>query len=444
MDVKAKERMLKYRWLVLGIVCLAYFLVYFHRTTGGAISSELQDYYGVGAAAVALLASAYLYAYTLMQIPSGILSDKVGPRRSVTIFVLIIAIGSLVSAYSANTGDFNLMVAGKFIIGIGAAVVSIPAMKIMAVWFRTDEFGTMNGILLMVGNIGGIAAATPMIIMMDSLGLEYTYIVLAAVTAVISACCWLIVRDHPEDMGFPSIEEIEAEDGYKHVDRNAEESIPVREALRMIFSDVRGFWPLAIWFFIMYGSIMVWQASQAGTYYQVAYGFSLHEAGLMVTMVGVGMLVGAPCMGLLSDRVFHSRRRVIVFGTICYLMVWLFIWATCGTDILQVFWFQAIVNFLLGFFMAVFVDAYAQVKELFPISMSGMSTATLNLFPFAGGALLVTLSGFLVSDSTVAQFQDLWTILVVLLVAATVSIIISRENADAMERWARAVPVCHI
>ena len=70
------------------ILAVAYFFVYFHRTTGGAVSDTLQEYYGVGTASVALLASAYLYAYTLMQIPSGILTDRLGPRKAATMFVL--------------------------------------------------------------------------------------------------------------------------------------------------------------------------------------------------------------------------------------------------------------------------------------------------------------------------------------------------------------------
>ena len=100
------------------ILAVAYFFVYFHRTTGGAVSDTIQDFYDVGTASVALLASAYLYAYTLMMIPSGILTDRLGPRKAATMFILLIAAGSVFSSFSATSNNFNLMIAGKFLIGM--------------------------------------------------------------------------------------------------------------------------------------------------------------------------------------------------------------------------------------------------------------------------------------------------------------------------------------
>ena len=120
-DPNKKSKVLSYRWLIFVVLAIAYFFVYFHRTTGGSISSTLQEAFGVGAAEVALLASAYLYAYTLMQIPSGILTDKMGPRQAASAFIIILAIGSLMCAFAEPMDNFNMMIAGKFIIGIGAA-----------------------------------------------------------------------------------------------------------------------------------------------------------------------------------------------------------------------------------------------------------------------------------------------------------------------------------
>ena len=157
--------MLSYRWVIFSILALAYFWVYFHRTTGGAVSDEIKTLFGVDSAAVSLLAAAYLYSYTLMQLPSGLLTDTLGPRKAATIFIWVIVLGSLLSAYAAYVSDINLLTAGKFVIGIGAAVVYLPIMKIIAVWYRKYEFVSLSGILLLVGNVGGIAAAYPMVAM---------------------------------------------------------------------------------------------------------------------------------------------------------------------------------------------------------------------------------------------------------------------------------------
>jgi len=427
-DPQKKKKMLSYRWAVFAVMALAYFFVYFHRTTGGAISDNLQDYFGVGTASIALLASAYLYAYTLMQIPSGILTDKMGPRRAATIFVFLIAVGSLISAYSATCNDFTLMIVGKFIIGIGAAVVYIPIMKILAVWYRKDEFASMSGILLLVGNVGGIAAATPMVIMMDDLGIQNTYIVLAIITAAIALLCWFIVRNHPSEKDLPSMEEIVSEETGKPISESTSAKMGTIVALKTTFGSGRKFWPLAIWFFFMYGTIMLWQASQSGSFYKNIYDFSNGTAALMVTMVGVGMVFGCPLAGRLSDKILHSRKKVILIGTSAYTVIWAIIWLTAGKDYMNSTTIQIIINFLFGFFGGFFVVAYAQIKELYPIAMAGTSTAALNLFPFAGGAILITIAGLIVTNKTLAQYQTVWLMAFIMMIIALICAFLSVEK----------------
>lgn len=436
-DPEKKKKMLSYRWAIFIVLAIAYFFVYFHRTTGGAISETMQDFYGVGAASVALLASAYLYSYTLMQIPSGILTDKMGPRKAATIFVFLIAVGSVLSAVSATTNNFDLMIVGKFIIGIGAAVVYIPIMKILAVWFRKNEFASMSGVLLLVGNVGGIAAATPMVIMMDSMGIQNTYIVLAVITAVIALLCWFVVRNHPQEKDYPSIEAVVSEETGEPITESTSATMGTVEALKATFTSGRRFWPLAIWFFMIYGTIMLWQASQAGAFYQNVYSFSGGDAGLMVTMVGVGMVFGCPIAGRLSDRILKSRKKVIIIGTVVYTIVWAVIWLTAGMDAFNSFALQAAINFLFGFFGGFFVVSYAQIKELFPIAMAGTSTAALNLFPFAGGAILITVAGIVVADKTLAEFQTLWLMAFVLMIIGCICAFLSMEKADVDRQEAK-------
>lgn len=432
-DDAKKTKMLSYRWIIFIVLAIAYFFVYFHRTTGGAISDTLQDSFEVGSSSIALLASAYLYAYTLMQIPSGILTDRMGPRKAASIFVMLIALGSVLSALADTFSEFDLMIAGKFLIGIGAAVVYIPIMKVLAVWYRKNEFASMSGVLLLVGNVGGIAAATPMVVMMDGLGIQNTYLVLAVVTAAISLLCWYFVRNHPSELGLPSIEEIVSEETGEPVTESTSAKMGTVEALKLTFGGGRKFWPLAIWFFFMYGTIMLWQASQSGSFYKNIYDFSNTEASLMVTMVGIGMVFGCPLAGMLSDRVFHSRKKVMVFGTAAYTLVWAVIWLTAGSDGMDNMAVQGAINFLFGFFGGFFVVSYAQIKELFPVAMAGTSTAALNLFPFAGGAILITIGGFIISDKTLGEFQDLWLMAFIMMLIALVCALLSVEKGHEDE-----------
>ena len=149
---------------------------------------------------------------------------------------------------------------------------------------------------------------------------------------------------------------------------------------------------------------------------------------MMVSLVGVGVLIGAPLSGIISDRIVHSRRAVVAVGTVLYTAVWGIIFLTAGTDGTESVCIQGIINFLFGFFAAFFVPSFALVKEKYPVSMAGTSTSVLNMFPFAGGAILVTLSGFLIGGQTLHDYQGLWAVMFILAIVSCAFIFLSREN----------------
>ncbi|HSA35174.1 MAG TPA: MFS transporter, partial [Methanomassiliicoccales archaeon] len=126
-------------------MALTYFLVYFHRVSPAVLATDLQGTFGVGLTAVALLSSAYFYAYMVMQLPCGVLTDRWGPRRTVCAFTALSALGALVTALASS---FEIVVAGRVMIGLGVAMVYVPTLKVLSSWFRKDEFSTMTGVLL--------------------------------------------------------------------------------------------------------------------------------------------------------------------------------------------------------------------------------------------------------------------------------------------------------
>ena len=415
----AKRDVNRYGLMAAGILIVAYFFVYFHRMTGGAISDTLQEFYGVDEAAVGILASAYLYAYTAMQIPSGLITDRFGPRKAASFFVLILSIGSVLCAVSALDGvrSFPLMVAGRAVIGIGASVISIPYMKIFSTWFRKGRFSTLIGIAGMVGNIGAICAAYPMVMMIDGIGLSDTYLSLAGVTLVISLAIWVLVRDGPRDRGLPEITELYPEE-YTATETDPK-PIPVMESLRMVFSGGRTFWPMAISMALLYGTFMLWSAAFGGSYYGRS-GMDQDDYALVLMFVGVGMLVAAPVAGLITDRLGRGSRYVINVMTFCLTVIWIVICMTSDSDLTTDVPAQMVINFLLGFMCSAFVLSYGDVKMHFPLSIAGTASACVNVFPFLGGAICTSVAGFLIGG-TLEDFRAVWWACVVLAAVSFVS-----------------------
>jgi len=426
------KTVLSRRWAVFGILAVAYFFVYFHRVSTAVVSADLEATFGVDAASIALLSSAYFYAYTIMQLPSGLLTDGLGPRKTVSIFTLVAAAGAILTGIAST---FELVVAGRLLIGVGVAMVYIPAMKILSTWYRKNEFASLTGILIAVGNVGGLCAAGPLALISGDLGWQQVFLMLGAITVVLAVAVWAITRDRPSEMGLPSIQEIEAEEigGSKPVpESETMETIPMGEALKMTFGSGMKFWPLAVWFFFMYGSVMVYQGLWAGPFFHDILGWEKATYGLVLTFIGIGMIFGCPIAGYISDKVLNSRKKVLVIGTVAYTTIWAVIWMTAG----EITSFEAYmaINFVFGFFGGFLVVSFAQIKELFPISIAGTSTAALNIFPFAGGAILQHFSGLMLTDRSLESYQAIWRFMLICMIIATVAAFLSKEKKPARGR----------
>jgi sugar phosphate permease len=421
------KRVLSYRWAVFGILALAYFFVYFHRVSTAVVSTDLQTTFGVGAASIALLSSAYFYAYTIMQLPSGLLTDTLGPRKTVSIFTLVAAAGAILTGIAST---FELVIVGRLLIGIGASMVYIPLMKILAAWYRQNEFASLSGILLAIGNIGALSAAGPLALMSEALGWQQVFLMLGVITFVLAVAAWMITRDRPSDMSLPSIQEIEAEEkGESMPEAKMMNKIPVGKALKMTFGAGMKFWPLAIWFFFTYGSIMVYQGLWAGPFFHDILGWDKATYGLVLTFIGIGMIFGCPIAGYISDKILKSRKKVIIIGTVVYTITWAIIWMTAG-QINSPEAYMAI-NFVFGFFGGFFVVSFAQIKELFPITIVGTSTAALNIFPFAGGAILQQVSGLMLTSRSLESYRGVWLFMLICMVIAMVAAFMSKEKEPA-------------
>ena len=247
------------------------------------------------------------------------------------------------------------------------------------------------------------------------------------ISLALAVDAFAITRDRPSDLNLPSIQEIEAmEFGEPVSEARVMEKIPMVQALKMTFGAGMKFWPLAVWFFFMYGSIMVYQGLWAGPFYHDILGWDKATYGLVLTFIGIGMILGCPTAGYISDKILRSRKKVLIIGTVAYTITWAAIWITAG----QITGTQAymVINFVFGFFGGFFVVSFAQIKELFPITIVGTSTAALNIFPFAGGAILQQLSGLMLASRSLESYQGLWLFMLICMVMATAAAFLSREK----------------
>jgi len=372
-----------YRWLIFWILALGYVLVYFHRLCPAVVAVDMMRDLQAGGALVGVLSSAYFYPYAIMQLPAGLLSDSWGPRRTITLFFGIAFLGSILLGIAPSA---FWAIAGRTLVGLGVSMLFVPTLKVLAEWFQVKEFATMTGILMAMGGIGTLTAATPLALLSSWIGWRMSFLVVGVITLGLSVMVWIFVRDRPSDLGWPAIT---TSTGFG-VTR-----VRLPEAMKRVLSSPR-FWPIAVWFFFEMGVFFSFGGLWGGPYLMQVYGMNKAQAGHILSMLAIGMILGSPMMSVMSNKVFKARKPVMILSSAMTLLMTMLL--AFFTDRLPPIGLYLICLTLGIFASAIVVIAFTTTKELFPVQIAGTSTGLVNIFPFFGGAVFQPILGYILES----------------------------------------------
>lgn len=168
---------------------LGYLISYLFRTVNSVIAPDLIAELHLDAAGLGLVTSAYLYAFTLFQLPLGLLLDRYGPRRVNAALLAVAAFGSLLFAMG---GGATTLALARGIIGIGLSGGLMAAFKANALWLPPARVPLANSVVVAFGGLGVFAATAPSDWMATTYGWRSLFYVLAAVTLVAAVAIHLL------------------------------------------------------------------------------------------------------------------------------------------------------------------------------------------------------------------------------------------------------------
>jgi predicted MFS family arabinose efflux permease len=289
-------------WAGIGASAALLLLASVHRFAIGTLAGALMAEFGATAIEIGVLASLYFYLYGAVQIPAGILADTLGPRRTLAASGLCLALGAFVSGSASDLGTAYV---GRLLVGLGAAPIFVNALRLLASWFDPARFATLLGLINGSGSVGSFLAGAPLAAAADSFGWRGAFLALAAVTALVTALAWTLVRDRPADDG-------------------RERIAGPRLALADVSAIVRDpeIWKALVIKAGLDSSHFLFFAVWAVPYLGQVYGLSRAAASTYLSVGVVGFALGAPLLGVLSDRVFMSRRIPLLLGTSVFTLLW--------------------------------------------------------------------------------------------------------------------------
>ncbi|GAB3689625.1 MFS transporter [Saccharopolyspora tripterygii] len=292
-------------WLIWGVGALCYCAALFHRAGLGVAAPEALQRFDSGPGVLALFSALQLGVYLVLQIPAGLLADRLGPRKVITGGMVALALGSAVFALS---GSIVGGIAGRMLIGFGDAFMFTNVLRLAAHWFPPHRYGKVAALTGLAGGLGQIVSTLPLSLSLHSLGWVPTFLGAAALTAALGLAAALIIRDR-------------AVAGHDRAEDPEPVSERIRHSLRVVVAQ-RGtqhsFWT----HFVLMAQFVAITTLWGGPWLSSAQGHGQSEVGSLLLLSVLGFVVGTWFAGqYVSGR--PRRRERYTFGlSLVVVVVW--------------------------------------------------------------------------------------------------------------------------
>ncbi|MES1938358.1 MFS transporter [Salinisphaera hydrothermalis] len=375
------------RHVSYGLLATAFFIGFFNRFAPASFSLPISRSFGLSAGEIGSLAATHFWVYTLMQIPAGLIVDRIGIRLPAAAGTLLTGAGALTLGLAPT---YPIALAGPGLVGFGMSIVFVAMMKNNAIWFEGRRFGLITGVTLLVAAIGSMAAEAPANALLQRIDWRSIFIVLGALTIAVGVLIGLLWRP-PDRRWHPG-------------------------AASLTPSSESGLAPSLAWHDVL-RSPQLWLVLLAlsgtnGTFYAFAglwgtqvlgdgFGLSGNAAAWSLTAALVPYGLGSLLVGQLSDRL-RTRKTFVLAASLLNALAWAaLLFAPWSHAVLGLACFLA-----LGLSSAQVVVSFAVVKESVSANIVGLALALVNMGVFLTTAVVQMGYGWAlswVSDSVTPQ-----------------------------------------
>lgn len=365
----------KKRWLFWGLAAFFYLYEYFLRVSPTVMVPEIMQAFNKKAVGIGSLSSAYLYTYALCQIPVGMLMDRFGARKLLSLASVICTIGCGFYGFGSK---FIFLIIGRIFLGAGSAFAFIGMVYICSHWFEKRKVATLLAVGNSLGMVGAIAGEGPLALSVDRFGWRMPMLALGAIGLLLALIMFFTMTG---DSAHP----IEKQE------QKAREKVNVVENLKSVAKNPQT-WLVGIATFLIYSTTTAFAALWGVPFLESAYNMKKDAASFAISMIFVGWIIGGPIIGRLSDVTRHRRAWLIVASICGALSMSLLIYYLQLNRILLY-----ILLALIGFFSSAQNLCYILAIEHNEKKAKGVASAFTNFLLFLGAANIPILVGSLLN-----------------------------------------------
>lgn len=406
----------KFRWVITTLIFLVYTIAAADRANIGVVLPFIRNDFHMSNTEAGALASLFLLAYAIAQIPSGFLYSKFGVRKIFSLSMILTSLATGLVGFS--TSILGLKVS-RFILGLAEGPLPIGITSTINRWFPSREKGIVTAIFLSAAKFGPVLVPPICALILYYYSWHYVFYFFAIPGIFLSVIWYLLVPNTPRESRFCSEKELalieekepvvatnDAQTISEKADAPARNFTSLDKVIRArkvtLIDTPKGIfrsWNIlgsTLGYFFMMGIVNVLLA-WIPTYLMNEKGFSIVKMGMLASAPWVGAVIGNIIGGWCSDRILDKRRKPLMMlsAIATVIMMVILINAPDNAMILGPLLLLTGILFNLGFSAYMVYPMALTTKEVFPVA-----GALINTGGQLGGAVCPLVAGFLLDHYT--------------------------------------------
>ncbi len=327
----------------------------------------------MSAAQFGMLASAFLLAYSILQIPAGILLDHISVKKVLIHASLLCSVGCFLFAL---TNSYYIALLARFIMGCGSAFAVLSTFKLISVWFEPRHFMTLTGVMCTFGTLG-FAFGQAAVHLLSYISWQYVILGWGAIGVII--CFIIVLALKLPDHSITNVKPLTLDQ--------------VTEDLYNIIRH-RHIWVILIYGLLIYAPFLTLTNSWSVKFIENTLRITKEQSTYISMLAPYGFAIGAPLLSYISDRQ-GKRKPMLIFSALSGSIILSLILS----HIVDSVWTYRVLFLSFGFCIAGFLPSFSVIKELTPPERTATSLGLMNTFNSLGGVILGPFVGLMIQQN---------------------------------------------
>jgi predicted MFS family arabinose efflux permease len=353
-------------WTVWIVASIFYAYQYILRVMPNIMLNDIMQQFNIDAAIFGQFSGVYYMGYSLMHIPIGIFLDRYGPRKVMSICILLTVIGLLPIVYSEQ---WIYPLIGRILIGIGSSAAILGTFKIIRITFKEKHFSRMLSFTVMIGLMGAIYGGAPVSYLCDQFGYQVVVQIFGVMGLGLAAMTFFIV---------PEME--------------SPHETSVMADIKEVLSNSKVIW-ICICSGLMVGPLEGFADVWGGEFFKQVYGYDAGTATKLPSVIFLGMGFGAPVLNYIAEKTQQYFWTIIGSGITMALIFFTLLSGGLSQSLIAASFF--IVGVCSSYQVLAIYKASTYVRD----HVAGLTTAVANMIIMSFGYAFHTIIGLVVNYS---------------------------------------------